>query len=755
MAELFDESIFKPPSTASANTESGAPLYDNTVFTAPKDVPDLGIKPSRSNGVLVDSANALGTGFNRGLVNLAASIPDAAVNMLDLGKAAIGAPYIAATGKAPPSWLDLTDRTKIPGTSDWLMDRARQTDIGRKLLDASNPDYEGGYLQNSGSALSGLIPLGAKGLPASGTALTGHALSNLFSGNVGKAVGDATGNPAYAIAAGLSPSLVAKPAVQELFARSVRGDEAGRQAMVQRVSDLNAAGVANPSLGLATGTPWVGGAENLLTNTLGAQSVMMQNRDAANAGMQAKARATALLAANGRPTANFQVGENIQKDFGDWRDQFKANLGGRAYRAVDAAIPPDTPADLKLTLQKLGDLNAPIPGLPLTSQVFQNPTLKRIEGSLTSDLTKTTPGTPPGQMVTPPPLLAGSGLMNAPNAPITTPVPAGSPTSVTADTAPFQGVKKLRTFIGDKLAENQLTTDIPASKLAPAYAALSDDMRATAQRLDQQRSAGVAAGLLQPQPSAERALDVANRYYRTGRTRLDVLDPFTSDTGNRVAGETALERYKSFADPNSGDLTLLAAAKASLKPGTVGQIAGNVIDNLGTAKAGKQDETGSKWSSESFLTNWNKLSDEGKNQLFSGFPNSDQVRAEVDRLAKGTSMARDAGSLLANPSGTAGASAARAAFGGVFGGLGGVGTGLLTGGPVGAVVGGLLGTASPMVGSYAASKLLTNPGIVKAVAGRTEVDPKTLTRSLRALQGTGLMNQPRRIEVSGTSADAP
>ena len=91
----------------------------------------IGKQDDRSTaGVALDKAGAVASGFNRAYLSRA-GLPfnpvDAAANVQDLVKAAIGAPYIALTGKPPPDWLVLNDRASVPGSGEWIINQARKT----------------------------------------------------------------------------------------------------------------------------------------------------------------------------------------------------------------------------------------------------------------------------------------------------------------------------------------------------------------------------------------------------------------------------------------------------------------------------------------------------------------------------------------------------------------------------------------------------------------------------------------------------
>ncbi|MGG2362087.1 hypothetical protein ACE4Z5_24220, partial [Salmonella enterica] len=90
---------------------------------------------------------------------------------------------------------------------------------------------------------------------------------------------------------------------------------------------------------------------------------------------------------------------------------------------------------------------------------------------------------------------------------------------------PYQAVAALRSKIGRQLNDRVAVSDIPRAELEAVYGALSQDMRATAER----------AG-----PEALAAFDRANRFYRAGMQRVEgVID--------RVVKANAPERAYAFA----------------------------------------------------------------------------------------------------------------------------------------------------------------------------------------------------------------
>lgn len=589
-----------------------------------------GLAPKReatSTEKAVDSGNAVGTGFWRGAARLAGLPVDTAQNVIDLGKAGFGVAYREVTGNDIPDALTVdSDRSDVVGSGDWILKQARKTRGGRLMVDPANPEYEGGYLQRGGSALAGGV-VNPRSLPQ----LAHQAGLSVASASAGKLVGELTDNPALAITASLTPAAT-QLAAMEGTRLAVRGGAKGRDQLRQRTQDLKNAGVDKPTLGLATGNQVIGGLENLLQNTPGAVGTMGRSRDAAIRGMHEK---TAKAAETASPVrGSLESGQAIQSGIRGFRDEFKAKQGD-LYARLDEHIDPMAPVDVTRTRQTLAALNEDIPGAPELSKQFKNGRIQAIEQAMASD----TAGSPPTVMVYGRPPVGGGGIMNPPVnvPPMVVQVPAGPPTN----RLPFQAVRKTRTLVGNEIADTNLTSSVPRSKWSPLYGALADDMQAAAD----------AAG-----PQAAGAYKRANDFTRSGMNRLDRVQPFVSPD----APEQSFQLLRRTLGENA---STLQAVKKTLPQGARGTIAGTVIERLGKANPGQQNATGEAWSPETFLTNWNKMDPKARRELFSGFPNADKVRADVEAVAKATAMMRESSRMWANPSGTGANLAARVAIG--------------------------------------------------------------------------------------------
>lgn len=631
----------------------------------------------------LDGVNAVTTGLNRAAVRLAGLPVDTVANVVDLLKILPGMAYTESTGKAPPDWLQIKDRGDTGFTGDWLLKQARKTNLGKTLVDPVNPDYEGGYLQAGGGGLTAAIN------PQSRAELVNRAMLGVSGSLAGKFAYDTTGSESAAVLAGLLPAAGQYAAVGA-GKRLVRGGEQGRRDMQQRAQDLKNAGVDNPTLGLASGNQTIGGVENILQNTPGAVGRMRSAREAAVNGMQAKADAAARSASPRRGA--LEAGRDIQAGIGAFKDGFKAKQGD-LYNRLDAFVPANTPSKVDSTMAVLSKLNEDIPGAPNTSRLFKNQRIQGIERALEADLNQ--------QQSFSPSQLRAAAATNPETA-------AQFDSALGRGRLPYEAVKKTRTLVGNEIADNSLMSDVPRSKWNPLYGALSEDL---------QQIAGQAG------PQATKAFNRANDYTRTGMDRLDRLRPFADKTAPEQAF-TSLERTL------GENVSTLQAVKKSLPEGARGTVAGTVIERLGKARAGAQNDIGDAWSSDTFLTNWNKMTPEARKELFSGFKNAEQVSADVNSVAKAASMMRDNSKMWANPSGTAANLGARAAFLGLV-------PGAFFSPSMAAVAGGGLLSANGL------SRAVTSKGLIEAMQRENTFNPRLQGAAMGGLLGIGLQDQKK------------
>lgn len=261
---------------------------------------------------------------------------------------------------------------------------------------------------------------------------------------------------------------------------------------------------------------------------------------------------------------------------------------------------------------------------------------------------------------------------------------------------PYRALKELRTMIGNKLSDGALVSDTPRAQLKQVYGALTDDMERAAK----------AAG-----PDAEKALARANRYTRAGLSRIE-------ERLEKIIKPEAERTYKTLVN-DPGDASKIGAVLKSLPKQDRDVVRATFIERMGKALPGKQDEAGEIFSTETFLTNWNKLDPRSKRVLFAD--GSGGLRKDLDAIAKTAAMVREQSKVLANPSGTAAAIAN-------YTGGGAVALSALSGN---------FGTAATLLGAMTmangAARLMTHAPFVNWLARSTEVNGAALPAVVNSL----------------------
>jgi len=160
---------------------------------------------------------------------------------------------------------------------------------------------------------------------------------------------------------------------------------------------------------------------------------------------------------------------------------------------------------------------------------------------------------------------------------------------------PYSEVRVLRTSIGNRLQSASITGDEKAV-LQQMYRGLTDDMRdvATAQG-----------------EKSLQAFNRANQYHAKSQKAFDdYINPL-------IEAKTPDRVYQlALAGSKTGGGQIQRVMK-SLNQEQRQFVQGNVIRQMGLAKAGSQDATGSLFSTNQFLTEWNKFSPEARERIFS------------------------------------------------------------------------------------------------------------------------------------------
>lgn len=517
------------------------------------------------------------------------------------------------------------------------------------------------------------------------------------------------GGPGAQMAAGVAgAALPAVPALAAAATRAaMRGGEAGRQRVAQNIKTFEEAGAGTPTVGQATESRANRAVESVLAKTPGAAGRMASKAQAESLALGGKVEDMARSLA-GR-TGAAPAGRAIKGGLEHFVDDFKA-ASGRLYDALDNHIPGTTQVQATNTLAKLKQLTAPIKGAERTSALIKTPRIGDVAEALSADAAaqpaKVIPGTPVGAkgphgVPLPPSLLGPDGN------PLPTIIPGKN------GGIPYEALKQLRSAVGEKIANPSLTDDISTAQWKQLYGALSRDMAEAA------RGAG---------PKAEAAFVRANNFHRAGMQRIeDVLQPIVAKGDPEDIFQAAISGTKEGA-------TTISGVMKSLQPESRKVVAATMLRRLGVATPGKQNELGEVFSSETFLTNWNRISPDSKRVLFSSLP--EQMRLDLDKIAKVAANIREGSQVFANPSGTAPAAAGYMTAGGFV-------ISLLTG---------QVGTAASIAGGVGAANLgarvMTSPKVVRWLAESTRKPVEQLPAQLNQLfQQSLYMNGDERKEV--------
>jgi hypothetical protein len=478
--------------------------------------------------------------------------------------------------------------------------------------------------------------------PGSAGARIPALLSGVSGATSQQVAAEAGASPAVQMAAGFAGSLAPSAgrfAAAESTKRILRGDEAGRQQVADNIATFKRAGIDAPSVGQVTEGRAARGAESFLAKVPGGAGRMAKVSEQEASNMGGKLEQ---LAGSLAPKASGeQAGRAITKGIeggNGFIEKFKAKSTDN-YNELDKYVKPADTFDVSNTKAALQKLTTPIKGAENTSGKLINPRIKAINDAMNADLA------------------ANNGVL------------------------PYKAVKELRTMIGDEMAGGPLGGDVPTAQWRKLYSALSADMEGAAAKSG---------------PQAEAALARANSYHAAGMKRLDVLGSVVDKAG----GPEAV--FRAATNGTKEGATTIRAVMQSLPDDARKTVSATVLRRMGRATAGKQDDLGEKFSTETFLTNWNTISPQAKAVLFDRY--GPAFRSDMDAVAKVASNLRDGSKVFVNPSGTGQAAAQISAGVGFI-------TALVNGHPLAAA-----GVATGVAGAYGGARWMTSPKIVNWLA---------------------------------------
>ena len=325
------------------------------------------------------------------------------------------------------------------------------------------------------------------------------------------------------------------------------------------------------------------------------------------------------------------------------------------YADVDKYIPKNSAVDLSDTKNLINQLTAPLQGLEATSK----------SNLVTNNTIKE--------------LMSGLNIDLASGSKI-----------------PIESVRILRSRIGDQLGKFQMDSDFPRIELLRIYGTLSDDIGKVVE------TAG---------PAAKLAKQTADEYTKKLHDKMDLLQPIIDKATPEKIFNAAMGGQKA-------DTTILGTVMNALPQDARKEFVAAFLNRMGRAVSSAQDVTGNVFSTETFLTNWDKLRGSPKELLFGNFGQS--FKNDMDKIAKATSIMRTGSQQYRNPSGT--------------------GQRVVAAGTIGAGImalftqpAALVPMAQGAITANLAARAMTNPKFVRALAKRYDAPTSSLPAFISTL----------------------
>lgn len=261
-----------------------------------------------------------------------------------------------------------------------------------------------------------------------------------------------------------------------------------------------------------------------------------------------------------------------------------------------------------------------------------------------------------------------------------------------AGSVPFDVLRKFRTHVGKLTERPDISGYVggASGQVNRLYGALSDDLNAAAD----------AAG-----GGARQSLDLFNRY---ARIQLSGNKPFL----DKIDAKFPEEIIGNLISGGKRGATQIRQLRNNLLPNEWDDVAATVIHRMGQATPGAQTAAGDAFSPATFLTNWNRMSQEARQALFGGKRYA-ELRPALDRLARISASAKDA-AKMANASGTGQTNFYMNIAQGSL---------PVMGYAAGGVEGAAVGMAASYGGPYGLAKLMTNPKFVRWLSRGMQIEP--------------------------------
>jgi hypothetical protein len=503
---------------------------------------------------------------------------------------------------------------------------------------------------------------------------------------VGGAVEAGVENPLALMGLGLAGGVV-PPVVGSGVGAVTRGAVRGKSTnkMQENIQTFEEAGTF-PSVGQATERPGLQGLENTLENMPFGGPVRRQREgQISDIGNTASDIADTL----GPKMTNQEVGAAIKEGIvgeGGFLKRSEAHAD-KLYKAVEDTFNTDR----RIWMQNTQDTLNPGPQLarhaPETAKALGSNFMTTLKGALDQDLLDQ---------------LAMVGM----------------------EGLPYKAVKEMRSAVGRRIDDSLMSADLPKAELKAVYRALSDDLDAGARRYGGEPAAAAA--------------DKASAFWKK---RMEVIDNI--DNVIQVNGGPD-KIYKTLIGGTQEGATTLTEILKALKPAERDVFRSAVIRRLGKSKPNLQDAEGGRNSLNTYLTNWNKISPEGKAVLFSHEPD---IKMATDAIAQVAANQKLGAERFQNLSGTGRAIGGQSA---VVGGIVTVGQALM------GDVGPLLAYGATAETINAVARAMTNPTVVRWLARTTQLPIEAAPAALNQLvQIAAETNDPEIMEIAETIKRTP
>lgn len=474
---------------------------------------------------------------------------------------------------------------------------------------------------------------------------------------IGAEFGGETGELIGGLAAPLAPTAV-RVAGAEGVRRLVRGGEETLAGMRRTLADFAEAG-AVPNLGVAIGSERLQGLQTLSGKFLGGAPLRKSIQEAAQKIQTRRDELSGLISTKKGVIAAGRTIDKAIKAEGGFIDRFH-------QKSTELWSPLDTALKNKQVLLK-----------------NTRPTLDNLvrEGALASELNN--------------PTIARINKLAKEG----------------GDIVSYNELKDLRSSLGRRIAQNDLSSDIPQAELRQLYGAVTNDIKTVAER---QGKLGM--------------FNRANNYTRGGQERIGDFLQKTINKGEFNKIFDAVTR-------GGEGVQMVNAFKRSMKPDEWNVVASNVIRRLGKPTAGTTTAVDAEgFSFNKFVTDWNKLGDV-KKAMFSGSPQLDKYRDNLNRIARMASKVKADVLASANPS-ESGATIANMAT---------------IGGAAGALASGNTTVLASLLASVGANnvfgRLMTSKGFVNWLAQSTRLSDAKLPAHIARLAAIVNVDKPEDIEA--------